>query len=383
MFNYYQPSKIYFGKGRLKELSTIASKYGKKCLLVTTEDVAPLDKLYDRVKEILGNVAIEVIHFDKVLPNPTVEMVTEGFELAKSEKVDFVLSVGGGSSIDTAKIIALTNGLDKIDWDYLFSIYTNPFDDYDKLTDKNLPLIAVSTTSGTGSQVTQAAVISRGTEKNTIFHKDNFSNECIVDPELMITLPPRITASTGFDAFTHAFESFINPKASIMTEIQALKAIELVVNYLPKAMEDGANIDYREQLAVADTFGGISLANAGAAAPHPLSEIIGGVTHIPHGEALAVVYPGFIKIFNDDYIDKFAIVARIFNVELERVSNKEAATALYDEITKFLSVVGLSKKLKDFNISDDQFEQIINNPILGVLPFGSKEKLQEIMRASY
>ncbi|HEY2419979.1 MAG TPA: iron-containing alcohol dehydrogenase [Neobacillus sp.] len=383
MFNYFQPSKIHFGRGRLNELSNIASKYGDKCLLVTTENVAPLDKLYDRVKAILRNAAIEVIHFDKVLPNPTVEMVTEGFELAKSENVNFVLGVGGGSSIDTAKIIALTNGLDKIDWDYLFSTYTNPFEDYEKLTNKNLPLIAVSTTSGTGSQVTQAAVITSGTEKNTIFHNDNFSNECIVDPELMITLPPRITASTGFDAFTHAFESFINPKASIMTEIQALKAIELVVNYLPKAMEDGANIDYREQLAVADTFAGISLANAGAAAPHPLSEIIGGVTHIPHGEALAVVYPGFIKFFNDNYIEKFAIVARIFNVELETVSAKEAATALYDEITKFLSIVGLAKKLRDFNITDDQFEQIINNPILGVLPFASKEKLQEIMRAAY
>lgn len=383
MFNYYQPTKINFGKGKLKELSTIASKYGKKCLLVTTENVAPLDKLYVRVKEILGNVAIEVIHFDKVLPNPTVEMVTEGFELAKSEKVDFVLSVGGGSSIDTAKIIALTNGLDKIDWDYLFSTYTNPFDEYDNLTDKNLPLIAVSTTSGTGSQVTQAAVITSGTEKNTIFHPDNFPNECIVDPELMITLPPKITSSTGFDAFTHAFESYINPKASVMTEIQSLKAIELVVSYLPKTMEDGTNSEYREQLAVADTFGGSSLANAGAAAPHPLSEIIGGVTNISHGEALAVVYPGFIKSFNDDYTEKFAIVARIFNGELESVSDQDAATALCDEITKFLSKVGLYKKLKDFNITEDQFEQIINNPILGFLPFGSKEKLQEIMRASY
>ncbi|MEH7255460.1 iron-containing alcohol dehydrogenase [Neobacillus niacini] len=383
MFTYYQPSKIYFGKGRLKELSTIANKYGRKCLLVTTENIAPLDKLYDRVKEILGGVSIEVIHFDKVLPNPTVEMVTEGFELAKSEKVDFVLSVGGGSSIDTAKVIALTNGLEKIDWDYLFSTFTNPFENYEKLTDKNLPLIAVSTTSGTGSQVTQAAVISSGTEKNTIFHQDNFPNECIVDPELMITLPPRITAATGFDAFTHAFESYINPKASIMTEIQSLKAIELVVRYLPKAMEEGTNIDYREQLAVADTFGGSSLANAGAAAPHPLSEIIGGVTHIPHGEALAVVYPGFIKSFNDDNIEKFAIVARIFNSELENVSDKDAAASLFDEINTFLSKVGLSKKLKDFNVSEDQFEQIINNPVLGFLPFGSKEKLQEIMRESY
>ena len=208
MFNYYQPSRIHFGKGRLEELGQIASKYGKKCLLVTTPNEAPLDKLFQRVKDILKKSDIDTVQFDKVIPNPTVEIVNQGFELAKEAEVDFVLAVGGGSSIDTAKIIALTYGLDAIDWDIMYGTYTSPFEQYEPVSEKALPLLAVSTTSGTGSQVTQAAVISRGAEKNTIFHPQNFSRECIVDPELMTTLPARITASTGFDAFTHAFESY-------------------------------------------------------------------------------------------------------------------------------------------------------------------------------
>ncbi|NEZ46759.1 iron-containing alcohol dehydrogenase [Clostridium niameyense] len=383
MFNYYQPSRIHFGIGKLKELGEVAAKYGKKCLLVTTPNEAPLDKLYTRVKEILSNENIEVIHFDKVLSNPTIEIVNEGFKIAKREDFDFVLAVGGGSSIDTGKIIALTNGLESIDWERLFSDYTSPFIKYDSLSEKGLPLIAVSTTSGTGSQVTQASVISIGKNKNTIFHPDNFSKECIVDPELMKTLPPRITASTGFDAFTHAFESYINKNASVITEIQSLKAMELVINNLQGAFDQGENIKYRENLAIADTLAGSSLANVGAAAPHPLSEIIGGIINIPHGEALAVIFPAFVKKYYISYINKFATVARLFNNDLNNEEDEKAAGELYNELNKFLSKLGLKKRLRDFNVSKEQLQEVLESPILGFLPFGTKEELQEIIKQSY
>ncbi|MCC0782826.1 iron-containing alcohol dehydrogenase [Clostridioides sp. ES-S-0108-01] len=383
MINFYQPSRINFGQGTLSELPRIIGKYGKKCLLVTTPNVEPLDKLYERVRLGLMGKGIEVVHFDKVEPNPTVELINEGFELAKKESVDVVLAVGGGSSIDTAKVLALTFGLEKIDWDYMFSTYTNPFKIYDKVSEKELPLIAVSTTSGTGSQVTQAAVISRGSEKNTIFHQNCFSRECIVDPELMLTLPERITASTAFDAFTHAFESYINPNANDFTEIMSEKSMELVINYLPKVMKERNNIVYRTKLAMADTLGGSSLANAGAAAPHPLSEIIGGVTHIPHGEALAIVFPKFVEKFCENNVAKFAKVARMFNGELEKVEDNEAAKALKNEIESFLKSVGLKTKMSEFNVTKEQLEEIVGCPVLGFLPFGKKEDLIEILEKSY
>ena len=383
MFNYYQPTRIHFGLGELENLAKISARYGKKCLLVTTPNVMPLDKLFDRVKNILSGSHIEVVHFDKALPNPTCDIVSEGLLLANENKVDFVLSVGGGSSMDTAKIIALNYGLQEIDWDTLFATASNPFIQHEVVSEKKLPLLLVPTTSGTGSQVTQAAVISRGSEKETIFHQDNFADECIIDPELMKTLPKRITASTGFDAFTHAFESYISKRASVLTEVQGLKAMELVIENLPKVLEDGLNSEYRVKLAIADTLAGSSLANAGAAAPHPLGEIIGGLTNISHGETLAIVFPAFIKSSCEANQVKFAHVARLFNKELEKVDDKKASEALYEEIVKFLQTIGLYKNLRDFGVTEAQLEEIMEHPVLGFLPFASKEELQGMLRLSF
>ncbi|ETA79530.1 iron-containing alcohol dehydrogenase [Youngiibacter fragilis] len=383
MFRYHQPTIIHFGKGELERLAEVASRYGSSCLLVTTPNEAPLDKLFDRVRSILNNGGIRAIQYDGVMPNPTVAIVEEGLSLAMAEKVDFILAVGGGSSIDTAKVIALNYGVEKIDWDKMFSEFTNPFMTYGKVSQSALPLLAVPTTSGTGSQVTQAAVISRGTDKNTIFHQDNFPVECIIDPELMATLPPRITASTGFDAFTHAFESLINKRSSLFTELQGMKAMELVIEYLPKALEDGKDISYREMLSMADTLAGSSLANAGAAAPHPLGEIIGGVTHISHGETLAVVFPAYVKNAWKDNVAKFAKVSRLFNRSYLVESDEVAAEALHDEIVTFLKVIGLNRSLSDLGVKLEEFNAILESPVLGFLPFGGKDELQEILRQSY
>ena len=221
MFQYYQPTRIHFGAGKLDQLGDICKRYGTRALMVTTPD-APLQPLYARVKQILQKEGIEVIHFDEVMPNPDAEIVERGFALLKEHPCDFVLAVGGGSSIDTAKAIAFANGADHIDWDHIFSAYDSPFTIDPSYSEQHLPLISVPTTSGTGSQVTQAAVITRGKEKITFYHTDNFSRECILDPELMLTLPVRMSAATGFDAFTHAFEAYITPRASHYSKMDSL-----------------------------------------------------------------------------------------------------------------------------------------------------------------
>ncbi len=379
MFNYYQPTKIHFGGGRLEELGEICKKYGERCLLVTTAD-APLQSLYNRTKSILKNADIEVFHFDKVEPNPRVEIVQQGFDMLKKNPVDFVLAVGGGSSIDTAKAIAFTNGLEKIDWDDIFNKFSSPFEDYPSYTDKVLPLISVPTTSGTGSQVTQAAVITKGDEKITFFHQDLFSKECIIDSELTLTLPPRITASTGFDAFTHAFESFINKRASLFSEMDSLKAMELIIENLPKVMKAPNHLEYREKMSMADTLAGRSLANSGAAVPHPLSEIIGGISHISHGEALAVVFPPYIKQSFEENKVKFNKVAQLFNPSIE-LDNED--NLLYDYICELLETIGIRKSLSDLGVKEDDFEKILKSPILDHLPFGSRSYLEGILKEAF
>lgn len=372
MFNYYQPTRIYFGEGRLNELGTISLRYGTRCLLVTTAD-KPLQPLFDRVKTILGSAGIHVIHFDKVTPNPTSESVEDGFHQLKQNPCDFVLAVGGGSSIDTAKALAFTNGLSEIVWDDLFH-YSSPYENYPLPENPVLPIIAVPTTSGTGSQVTQAAVITKGKEKLTFYHPCLFPRECILDSELTLTLPNRITAATGFDAFTHAFESYISPRASFYSEQDSVAAMQLVIDYLPKALQDPKNIEYRKKLSMADTLAGRALANSGASAPHPLSELIGGIVNMPHGEALAIVFPPFIKYAYRNNKEKMDKVAAMFHAD-----EKD----LYTLIKNFLAEIGLAKTLSVCGISKETFEEMLASPMLDHLPFGNRQFLESILREAY
>ncbi|SKC90037.1 iron-containing alcohol dehydrogenase [Maledivibacter halophilus] len=373
------PTKIHFGAGEIENLSQIAKTYGKKCLLVTTENIYPLNELFSKIKGLLTEHGFEVVHFDKVIPNPTTEVVEKGIKILNENNIDFVLSVGGGSSIDTAKIISLLNGLDKIDWKNMFDTYNNPQGTYKSLSPKYIPHIAIPTTAGTGSEVTQAAVISMGEEKNTIFHQDNYSDTAVLDPNLLITLPQKLTASTGFDAFCHAFESYIHSNTSPFGELASLEAIKTIKEYLVKSVENLENVEYRKQLLYAQTLAGIGLSNAGASAPHPLSEIIGGITHISHGEALALVFPEFLRNKYHLNIQKFAKVAKIYDESLNSISDEKAAAKLGDIIENFLKEIGLYYKFEDYNLTDEQFKAIIDCPILGFLPFGTKEELQQII----
>ena len=376
MCDYCQPTRIHFGAGRIRELGRICKRYGRVCFMVTTPD-EPLRPLYEKIKGLLLEQGIETVHFDQVSPNPSVEMVQKGFEQLRESKASFVLGVGGGSSIDTAKTLAFTNGKDAIDWDELFCRYSSPYENYESYSEGVLPLISVPTTSGTGSQVTQAAVITRGKEKITFYHPQNFSRECILDPELMLTLPNRITASTGFDAFTHAFESYINPRASWYSEMDSMEAMRLVVENLPKVLKDPGNLEYRSNLAMADTLAGRALANSGAQAPHPLSEIIGGITHLPHGEALAVVFPAFIRHSIEANREKYKKAARIFCKEAK------SAEELFELLVSFLKEIGLYRTMKEMEVDREAFEEMLQSPVLDVLPFGNRDELETILRESY
>lgn len=372
MFNYYQPTKIHFGPGRLREIGKITKKHGNRCLLVSTAD-EPLIPLYERVKDLLSAEEIKVFHFDQVSPNPTTEIIEEGLRFLNENPCDFVLAVGGGSSIDVAKALAFVNGKIEIDWKEVF-FYDSPFEDYHTYNEKMLPIISIPTTSGTGSHVTQASVITSGKEKVSFYHPDLFSKECIVDSELTLTLPNSITAATGFDAFTHAFESYINPRASYYSEMDSITAMKLIVQYLPKVLKDPKNLDFRIKMSMADTLAGRALANSGADAPHPLSELIGGIVPIPHGNALSVVYPSFIKYGYDKYQKKMDKIASIFN---------PASQNLYRELTEFLSIIGLDRSLQEYHVDKTDFNEMIASPMLDHLPFGNRDFLEKILHESY
>lgn len=372
------PTQIRFGAGRINELKSICPKYGKRCLLVSRPINGSQKATYEKIANILSDTGVTLFHYDKVVPNPTIEGVEEGVAAAVKHNVDFVLGVGGGSVMDSAKLIAFLHHKEaKVNWEDAMNTYDHPFE-YAKTPSSSLPFIAVSTTSGSGSQCTQAAVVSDLKQKTkiTLFHSNLFPKVAIIDPELMLTVPANVTAATGFDAFTHAFESFLGGRTSPQTEAMSLQVIEAVFKYLPKVIETPADLESRTHMAWADTLAGMCLANGGADLPHPLGEIIGGICpRISHGETLAIVYPEFLKYKSQIAGEKFDKVEKLLNSGNEQVTLLSLVKKLFDQ-------VNLTDALSRAALSEDELSLISNHPLLSHLQPENSEKIKNIMNKS-
>ena len=357
MFNFFNPTKLIFGSGSLKNIKQIAPLYGKKCLLVSRPKDGSLKAIYKQIETLLDSTGVSVSFFDEIVPNPTLEGINRGVKIASENKVDFVLGVGGGSVMDSAKLIALlyeSNGI--VNWNNAFSNYNHPFE-YIASKNSSLPFIAVSTTSGTGSQCTQAAVVSdtKNKEKITLFHRDLFPKVAIIDP---------------------AFESYLGQRTSPLTEYLSLETIRLVVEYLPKAIQKPDSIEYRTKLAWADTAAGICLSNGGADLPHPLGEIIGGICQrIAHGETLAIVYPAFLEYKEKIAAEKFRNIASYLGIE-------KTPKALTNEIIGLLKTTDLIRSKSRAAITLNEQEEILSHPLLKKLDPKNSEKILSIMSQS-
>jgi alcohol dehydrogenase class IV len=353
-FHYFQPTEIRFGCGRLSEAGAAVSLWGKRCLLVTVPEFPGFSSLYKRVKDLLKARGVEVAHFDEVIPNPTIEVITAGARLAKRHRADVVLGLGGGSSMDAAKAIAVEATHAGTAWDYLFFREKQP-------TAATLPVVTVTTTSGTGSQVTQVAVVTNPAEKNksALYNSLLFPKISIVDPELIRTAPPSVTASTGFDVFAHAFESYINPAGSPYTDLMALEAIRLVSCYLTKAVADGNNLEARTWMAWADTLAGLCISNSGVTLPHGIGMAMSGLyPQVAHGRALAAVYPAMMRFTWPAAETEFAAVARILDPALESLSDSEAARRAGEAVDRLLKDINLWTRLDDLGIPEAEVRRL-------------------------
>jgi len=211
----------------------------------------------------------------------------------------------------------------------------------------------------------------------------------IVDPELMVTVPSHLTASTGFDVFSHAFESYLHPDASPYTDLLALESIRLVTKYLPVVVEDGSNLKAREAMAWADSLAGLCIANAGVTLPHGIGMTIGGqCPHVMHGEALAVTYPEFTRFTYPYAIDKFATIGRILNPDLENEPAEIAAERSCEEIDRLLKKIGMWLSLEGLGVSEEDVVAIADNS--RVLPdyknnprIATRDEIFEMLMNSY
>lgn len=382
-FNYFSPTEIVFGCGRINEIAKLAARYGNRALLVTESMEGPLAATFTRIKGLLEAGGIEVEQFDGVIPNPTTDVVTKGADLAKAFGAQVVIGVGGGSSMDTAKAIAVEATHPGTAWDY--NCHT------DGPTEKTLPIIAIGTTAGTGSQVTQCAVITKTADKDksAIWHRNILPRIAVVDPELTATMPKSVTAQTGFDAFCHNFEAYLSVNTNPLVEVMALDAISRVVEYLPRVLADGSDMEARTQMCWADTLGGFTNSNAGVTLPHGLGMQVGG--HCPkvtHGQALAAIYPEFTRYTYPAAVEKFAAVGRIFNPVLKEADDQTAAVKACEAIDEFLKKIGLWIGFKDLGVTKEDIREIadcgqvlgdyLNNPKVA-----SIDEMYEILMACY
>lgn len=342
-FNYLAPTEIVFGNGGVAKTGEYAGRYGKKALVVTDAKLPKVSTAYQKVIDSLDKAGIEYAHFDGVIPNPTTAEVSKGAVVAKEFGAEVVIGLGGGSSIDTAKAIAVEATHPGTAWDYLH--YTaGP-------TEKTLPIIAIGTTAGTGSQTTPCAVITKteNLDKSAIWHMNIMPKVAIVDPELTATLPPSVTAQTGFDAFCHNFEAYLSVNTNPMVEALAEDAIRIIAEYLPRAYKDGSDMEARAQMAWADTLGGLTNASAGVTLPHGLGMQVGGhCPHVTHGQALAAFYPALTRYTYESAKEKFDKVGAIFD------PTTDPCTA----IDNFLKKIDLYIDFKSLNVTKEDLRAI-------------------------
>jgi len=361
-FQYFQPTEIRFGRGRFAELGSVTARFGRRALLVSVREEPCFRGLFTRAKSHLVKAGLAVARFDGVVPNPTTDVVARGARAARAFRADVIVAVGGGSTMDTAKAIAVEATHPGGAWDYLFFRDKQP-------TAKTLPVVAVTTTSGTGSHVTQVAVVTNRAERNksALYHPLLYPRVSLIDPELMTTLPPRVTAATGFDVFAHAFESYINPGGSPYTDMMALEALRLVARHLPVAVKKGKDLAAREGMAWADTLAGLCIANSGVTLPHGIGMAIGGLyPHVAHGEALAVVYPAILEYTYRVAPEKFTAVGRILDPRLAGQTGVRAAAGASAAIQRFIKRIGMGLRLRDLKVPKSELEALARQSL--VLP---------------
>lgn len=307
-FDYYVPTRVLFGQGKIEELGRMQLP-GKKALMCITSGGSLKKYGYlDRVLNLLQQNGVETVIFDGVQPNPNTEGVMKAAALGMQENVDFVIGFGGGSSIDTAKAVAAVIRNHGDIWEYMGGI-TGKL----KPTSQGaLPVVAISTTSGTGSEVNPCAVITKEStfEKIDLNSADIFPAISIIDPCLQTTLPPMLTACQGMDALFHSAEGYIANCATPIGDLYALKSIALVAENLPEAVHNGSSIKAREGMCLANLYAGMVESCSDCTSEHAIGHSLGAMhTGLPHGAALCLVCRECFRYYAKFVPDRLAEMA--------------------------------------------------------------------------
>ncbi|MFP4346738.1 MAG: iron-containing alcohol dehydrogenase [Thermodesulfobacteriota bacterium] len=355
VYGFFIPTVTLMGVGAHKELGKqIQTLGGKKPLIVTDKGITGAgltEKIVNLIKEDIG---LEAAVFDETIPNPTDKNVHDGLEVYKKNNCDMIITLGGGSPHDCGKGIGIvaTNG-GKI----------NDYEGVDQSTKDMPPFIAVNTTAGTASEMTRFCIITDLSRKVKMAIVDWRVTPTIAinDPLLMQGMPPGLTAATGMDALTHAVEAYVSTIATPVTDACALKAMDLVANYLRAAVANGADMVARDKMAYAEYLAGMAFNNASLGHVHAMAHQLGGFYDLPHGVCNAILLP-HVSAFNlIAKVDRFGDIAIAMGENIAGLSKREAADKALESIKKLSADVGIPSGLEELGVKEEDLPTMAEN----------------------
>lgn len=370
-FDFLVPTRVVFGRGRLAELGTHVREHGRRALLVCGRGAMRRHGVLDTVVGLLRVAGVEVTVFEGVSPDPTATEADRAAALAAAHGCEVVVGLGGGSAIDAAKAAAVG-----VAWGPVGPLVGTTLAPCEGV----LPVIAVPTTAGTGSEITRGATLTdpQRALKAGIRGPDLFPRVALVDPALLATVPPRVAAQSGFDALAHAVEGLVARRADPLSSALAERAVTLLAEHLPCTAAGKVTARVQDAMALAALFGGVNVACAGTCLPHRMQQAMARVPHtgVSHGRGLALLYPAWLQVAHPHAPERFDTVAAL-------LGGPDIHTAIAD----LLRTCGLDGKLRDQGFTPPDLATMAegvtgdlgNDPIDCVRP----ETVEEIYRASY
>ena len=362
-FQFFVKSNLVFGKGAAAQLPELLKGYGLKRVMLVYDGGVKAAGIAEKIAAEIAKAGVEMTVFDGVIPNPTNEVVEEAAVIAKRDGVEGFVAVGGGSSIDLAKAVNV--------------LMTNPgrigeYGGMNMVKNSCLPLIAIPTTAGTSSEITNVSALidTEKVVKYVVIDNKIVASDVICDPEFTRTMPVSVTAATGMDAITHAVESYISNMATPLTEYNSLKGLEILYRNLPLAVKDGNDMEAREQMMLGCIITGFAFSNANLGMVHAIAHTLSAHFGLPHGMANAAVLP-YVMEFNAEAVpEKMVELAKA--IGLEPSGDLAADKFLLANALKALcKEVGI-RTLSEQGITKDSFgmlaDDVLKEPVLGFNP---------------
>ncbi|MGE7716659.1 Alcohol dehydrogenase, class IV [Priestia megaterium] len=347
----------YTGWGSLQQLLLEVKKYHPAHILIVTDPVLKDIGLVDKVSAPLIQNGYEVDVYADTAPEPPLALGEKLVSYAKSRKFDLVIGVGGGSALDLAKLTAVLAVHDGAVEEYLNLTGTK------QISKKGLPKILIPTTSGTGSEVTNISVLSLESTKDVVTHDHLLADAAIVDPELTLSVPSKVTAATGIDALTHAVEAYVSVNANPATDALALKAIRMISSSLRTAVENGKDKEARTQMSYGSYLAGLAFFNAGVAGVHALAYPLGGQFHISHGESNAVLLPYVMGYIRSSCVEKMRDIFEALGGNATSLSEEEASYQCVKQLQSLVKDVGIPQTLRGFDIPESALQKLTGDGV--------------------